>query len=44
MIAGFWEAERKGADEEFTTSSDVVAVGGATAVVRAHGMTRSGTA
>jgi hypothetical protein len=36
MIAGFWEAERKGADEEFTMSSDVVAVEGATAVVRVH--------
>jgi hypothetical protein len=34
MIARFWEAERASADEEFTMSSEVVAVDGATAVVR----------
>lgn len=33
-IAEFWESEREGADEEFTMSSDVVAVDGDTAVVR----------
>lgn len=33
-ISGFWEAERDGADEEFTMSSAVVAVDGDTAVVR----------
>lgn len=33
-IAQFWETERNGADEEFTMSSDVVAVDGDTAVVR----------
>lgn len=33
-IAQFWEAERDSADEEFTMSSDVVAVDGDTAVVR----------
>jgi hypothetical protein len=34
MIAEFWEAERRGADEDFTMSSDVVAVDGRTAIVR----------
>jgi ketosteroid isomerase-like protein len=33
-IARFWEAERVSADEEFTMSSEVVAVDGTTAVVR----------
>lgn len=33
-VARFWEAERKGADEEFVLSSEVVAVDGPTAVVR----------
>jgi hypothetical protein len=33
-IAQFWEAERVSADEEFTMSSDVVAVDEMTAVVR----------
>ncbi len=33
-IALFWEAERDSPDEEFTMSSDVVAVEGRTAVVR----------
>jgi uncharacterized protein (TIGR02246 family) len=33
-LAEFWEAERKGPDEEFVMSSEVVAVDGATAVVR----------
>ncbi|MEO6145101.1 MAG: nuclear transport factor 2 family protein [Dermatophilaceae bacterium] len=33
-IAAFWEAERDGANEEFTMSSEVVAVEGRTAVVR----------
>ena len=33
-IARFWEAERKGADEEFTMASEVVAVDAGTAVVR----------
>jgi uncharacterized protein (TIGR02246 family) len=33
-LARFWEAEREGPEEEFTMSSDVVAVDGETAVVR----------
>lgn len=33
-IARFWESERDRADEEFTMSSNVVAVDGDTAVVR----------
>jgi hypothetical protein len=33
-IARFWAAERKGPDEEFTMTSHVVTVDGATAVVR----------
>lgn len=33
-LARFWDAERAGPDEEFTMSSDVVAVDGETAVVR----------
>jgi hypothetical protein len=33
-ITHFWDAERQGADEEFSMSADVVAVDGATAVVR----------
>jgi SnoaL-like domain len=33
-IAEYWEAERDGADEQFTMTSDVVAVDGDTAVVR----------
>ena len=33
-IARFWEAERDGADEEFTMSSDIVAVESNAAVVR----------
>lgn len=33
-IAQFWEAERVSPDEEFTMSSEVVALDGATAVVR----------
>jgi hypothetical protein len=33
-IAGFWESERDGADEEFVMSNDVVAVDRNTAVVR----------
>jgi ketosteroid isomerase-like protein len=33
-IAEFWEAERDGADEAFTMSSEVVAVEGRRAVVR----------
>jgi ketosteroid isomerase-like protein len=33
-IAEFWVAQREGADEEFTMSSDVLAVDGDTAVVR----------
>jgi ketosteroid isomerase-like protein len=33
-MALFWEAERDGPDEEFTMSSDLVAVDGETAVVR----------
>ncbi|MDZ5620915.1 nuclear transport factor 2 family protein [Nocardioides sp. HM23] len=34
QIARFWAAERDGADEEFTMSSDIVAVEEDTAVVR----------
>lgn len=33
-IAAFWEGERNGPDEQFTMSSDVVALDGTTAVVR----------
>ncbi|MGH3368041.1 MAG: nuclear transport factor 2 family protein [Nocardioidaceae bacterium] len=33
-VADFWERERKGADEEFVMSSEVVAVDGSVAVVR----------
>ncbi len=33
-IARFWESERDSADEEFTMSSDVLALDGDTAVVR----------
>lgn len=33
-LGRFWEAEREGADEEFAMTSRVVAVEGATAVVR----------
>ena len=33
-IAEFWDAEREDADEEFTMSSEVLAVDGDTAVVR----------
>lgn len=33
-LGEFWEAERKGPDEEFALTSEVVAVDGATAVVR----------
>jgi hypothetical protein len=33
-LAAFWEAERVSADEGFSTSSEVVAVDGTTAVVR----------
>ena len=33
-IAEMWEAEREGADEEFSMTSEVVAVEGETAVVR----------
>jgi hypothetical protein len=33
-IAGFWEAGRDGADEEFSFSAEIVAVEGDTAVVR----------
>jgi SnoaL-like domain len=33
-MANFWEAERDGPGEEFTMSSEVVAVDGGTAVVR----------
>ena len=33
-IAEFWEAERDGPDEEFTMSSQVLAVDGASSVVR----------
>ena len=35
-ISAFWEAERKGPDEVFTMVSEVVAVDGDTAVVRAQ--------
>jgi SnoaL-like domain len=35
-IAEFWDAERDGPYEEFTLSSEVVAVDGSTAVVRAE--------
>ena len=35
-IAELWEAEREGADEEFTMTSSVVAVEGSVAVVRAE--------
>ena len=35
-VAEFWEAERDGPDEEFTMTSRVLAVDGATAVVRAE--------
>ena len=35
-IAEFWEAERAGADEQFTMTSEVVAVEGEVAVVRAE--------
>lgn len=34
-IAQFWDAERDGPDEEFTLTSEVLAVDGDTAVVRA---------
>jgi hypothetical protein len=34
QIAQFWDVERDGADEEFTMSSEVVAVEARTAVVR----------
>ena len=33
-IARFWESERTGPDEEFTMTSDVIAVDGHTAIVR----------
>jgi ketosteroid isomerase-like protein len=33
-VARFWEAERDGADEDFTMRSDVLAVDGDTAVVQ----------
>jgi nuclear transport factor 2 (NTF2) superfamily protein len=33
-LAGFWEAEREGADEAFDMSSEIVALDGTTAVVR----------
>lgn len=33
-IARFWDEERRGADEDFTMSSEVVAAGAETAVVR----------
>ena len=33
-IAQFWEAEREGADEDFSMSSEVVALDGDTAVIR----------
>jgi hypothetical protein len=33
-LAQFWDTERDGPDEEFSMTSDVVAVDGATAVVR----------
>ncbi len=35
-VAEFWDVERDGPDEEFTMSSEVVAVDGRTAVVRAE--------
>ncbi len=35
-IARFWESERDDADEQFTMSSEVVAVDGDTAVVRVY--------
>ena len=35
-VAEFWDVEREGPDEEFTMSSEVVAVDGSTAVVRAE--------
>jgi ketosteroid isomerase-like protein len=35
-IAGFWDAERDGPDEQFSLTSEVVAVDGARAVVRVH--------
>jgi uncharacterized protein (TIGR02246 family) len=35
-IAGMWEAEREGPDENFRVTSDVIAVDGRTAVVRAE--------
>ncbi|WP_027862457.1 nuclear transport factor 2 family protein [Marmoricola sp. URHB0036] len=35
-VAEFWDDERDGPDEEFTMSSEVVAVDGRTAVVRAQ--------
>lgn len=35
-VADLWEAERDGPDEEFTMTSRVLAVDGATAVVRAE--------
>ena len=35
-VAELWEAERDGPDEEFTMTSRVLAVDGATAVVRAE--------
>jgi ketosteroid isomerase-like protein len=35
-IAGMWEAEREGPDEAFRMASDIIAVDGATAVVRAE--------
>jgi hypothetical protein len=44
-IAKLWEAERQGPDEEFTMSSEVVAVDAATAVVRVfvrYGASRAG--
>lgn len=34
QLAQFWDAERDGADEDFSIASDVVAVDGDTAVVR----------
>ena len=35
-VAEFWDVEREGPDEELTMSSEVVAVDGRTAVVRAE--------
>ena len=35
-ISAMWEAERRGPDEQFTMTSDVVAVEGDTAVIRVH--------